>query len=121
MELNWNKIVHFVNNGTPEPAHKVTKSENEWKQLLTDEEGETVTLFTTDKILPKESPFMKQYPNVVGFPLYFEVSKQGLVMKFEAKEVSAKIPKKAFEVPKEGYEKMTMEEFNKSVSKMGGE
>ena len=35
--LNWNDIVRYANNGSPEPARRVKKTEDEWRQLLSPE------------------------------------------------------------------------------------
>ena len=36
--MNWNDVIHFANNGTPEPDKKIAKSEDEWKKILTPEQ-----------------------------------------------------------------------------------
>ena len=35
--LTWKNIEHFVKNGVPAPENKVIKTEEEWKQLLSDD------------------------------------------------------------------------------------
>lgn len=36
--LTWADVVHFAENGNPEPPRRVEKSEKEWKQILTKEQ-----------------------------------------------------------------------------------
>ena len=36
--LNWNDIIKFVNHGNPTPPNRVEKSDEEWQELLTEEE-----------------------------------------------------------------------------------
>ncbi|WNB17129.1 peptide-methionine (R)-S-oxide reductase MsrB [Marivirga arenosa] len=36
--MNWNEVIKYANNGSPEPPKKVEKTETEWKEILTAEE-----------------------------------------------------------------------------------
>ena len=36
--LTWKDILHLARNGNPEPTQKVSKSDAEWRELLSDEE-----------------------------------------------------------------------------------
>lgn len=36
--MNWNDVMNYAKNGSPEPDRKVTKTESEWKELLTPEQ-----------------------------------------------------------------------------------
>jgi len=36
--MNWNDVIRYANNGSPEPARRMEKTEQEWKALLTEEE-----------------------------------------------------------------------------------
>jgi len=36
--MNWNDVIKYANNGSPEPPKKVEKTETEWKEILTAEE-----------------------------------------------------------------------------------
>jgi peptide-methionine (R)-S-oxide reductase len=36
--LNWNDIIHFAVNGNPQPDRRVEKTDEEWKELLTEEQ-----------------------------------------------------------------------------------
>ncbi|HEY3301156.1 MAG TPA: peptide-methionine (R)-S-oxide reductase MsrB [Methylophilaceae bacterium] len=36
--LTWKDILHLARNGNAEPAQKVSKSDSEWRELLSDEE-----------------------------------------------------------------------------------
>jgi peptide methionine sulfoxide reductase msrA/msrB len=38
MILKWLDVIKFVNHGNPEPDQRVNKSEQEWKQILTEEQ-----------------------------------------------------------------------------------
>ncbi|WP_404340497.1 peptide-methionine (R)-S-oxide reductase MsrB [Pseudoalteromonas mariniglutinosa] len=35
--LTWNDILHFATTGNPQPDHKVVKSEQQWREQLTDD------------------------------------------------------------------------------------
>ena len=78
-------------------------------------------LYVTDKIMPAVSPFAHVFPDLKGFPLRYEIGRDGTRITYEAKEISNKINAKDFEIPTTGYERMTMEEFQKSLGKMGEE
>jgi len=47
--LNWNSIVKFANNGTPNPDKRVEKTEAEWQEILTDEEFRVTRLKGTER------------------------------------------------------------------------
>jgi len=32
--LQWNDVLNFARNGNPEPDHKVQKTDDEWRQVL---------------------------------------------------------------------------------------
>lgn len=36
--INWNKVISFANNGTPQPDKRVEKTEAEWEEQLTPDE-----------------------------------------------------------------------------------
>jgi len=36
--MNWNDIIRFANNGSPQPDKRVEKSDAEWKKILTPEQ-----------------------------------------------------------------------------------
>ena len=86
------------------------------KQILRGEDGEII-VFTTDKITPAKNPF-RQFGDMKGFPLEFMVNQGGVVATFTAKELGGKIGKTEFDIPKAGYEKMTMQQFNKMLGKL---
>jgi hypothetical protein len=89
------------------------------KVTITSEENGTVTLFVTDKIAPLASPFERQFPGLKGFPLEFSANKGGARAVFTATEIGSKAAKSDFKIPtvKEGYERMTMDEFQKFIGK----
>lgn len=35
--LNWNEVIKIANNGSPTPDNRVEKTEQEWKELLSEE------------------------------------------------------------------------------------
>lgn len=47
--LNWNRILHFVNKGNPEPEKKISKSELEWKTQLTEDQYRITRLKGTER------------------------------------------------------------------------
>ncbi|GAB3667081.1 peptide-methionine (R)-S-oxide reductase MsrB [Echinicola sediminis] len=47
--LNWNDIIQFANHGNPTPAKKVEKTEEEWKELLTEEQFQITRLKGTER------------------------------------------------------------------------
>ena len=89
------------------------------KVTITSEDNGTVTLFVTDKIDPTASPFERQFPGLKGFPLEFSANKGGARAVFTATEIGSKVNKSDFKIPsvKEGYERMTMDEFQKFIGK----
>lgn len=36
--LNWNDIIRYANHGGPAPLHRIEKSDDEWRKILTEEE-----------------------------------------------------------------------------------
>jgi methionine-R-sulfoxide reductase len=36
--MNWNEVIKFANNGSPQAPKRVEKTDEEWKSILTDEE-----------------------------------------------------------------------------------
>ncbi len=36
--LNWNDIIRFANNGAPQPDKRVEKTEDEWREILTEDQ-----------------------------------------------------------------------------------
>ncbi|HLT71400.1 MAG TPA: peptide-methionine (R)-S-oxide reductase MsrB, partial [Cyclobacteriaceae bacterium] len=53
--MNWTDVLKYAENGNPEPAQRVTKSDNEWKKLLPDD----VYVITRGK--GTERPFTGEY------------------------------------------------------------
>jgi hypothetical protein len=105
---------------TYDPKTKKTISGYECtKATIKTEDGGTVTLFVTDKIAPANSPFERQFPDLKGFPLEFSANKGGARAVFTATEIGSKAASSEFRIPtaKEGYERMTMDEFQKFIGK----
>ena len=80
--------------------------------------GDTLIAYVTQQIKPEGSYFDKAFKGIDGFPLEYTMGAQGIMMTYTALEVSDAIDQKAFEIP-EGYEEMSLEEFQKSVGGMG--
>ena len=83
-------------------------------------DGDNMVMYITDKITPVGSQLNQQFKDLKGFPLQYQMDNGGLKMTLKASEVSTTVPSSnEFEVP-DGYEKMTMEEFQKMAGSMGG-
>jgi GLPGLI family protein len=75
---------------------------------------DVVTVYYTEDL---PSGTNSQYKELKGFPLEYEVSQQGMIMQFTAKEVSKdKVSDELFEIP-EGYTETTKDDLGKM---MGG-
>lgn len=102
----------------------VIKETNETKEVagfkckkaeVTDSKGNKSIVWYTPDIEGRTDK--GQFKGISGFPMEFEVSQQGMTMKFVVKNVSEeKVPDEMFNIPP-GYKEMTMDEFKKS---MGG-
>ena len=46
--MNWNDVMRYANNGSPTPAKRVEKTEEEWKALLTPEQFRITRLKGTE-------------------------------------------------------------------------
>lgn len=89
-----------------------------YRATVTTNDGAEMKYYITEKITPPIGIDQKGKENLKGYPLLMEIDAgQGMVMVFEAIEVSDNVPDDTFSVP-EGYEKMTMEEFEKSMGEM---
>ena len=78
---------------------------------------EPLTVYYTEELNTKKTK--SQYKNLEGlkgFPMQYEINNEGMKMVMSAKEVkNEKISENEFTIP-EGYEVMTMEEFQKMMS-----
>ncbi len=92
-----------------------------YKATIKMENGTSMTYYITEKILPPTGIKQKDKKlGLKGYPLEMKIDTgQGFEMVFVATEVSDKLPDAAFAVP-EGYQKMTMEEFEKMTGGMLG-
>ena len=80
---------------------------------VTTNDGTVLEYYVTDKI--QMPPLEKNVQQLAGFPLRMTLAaKDGGKMIFVAKEVVSELPENVFEV-EDGYTKMTMEEFEKSI------
>lgn len=87
---------------------------------IPDIQGMTVTGYATDAI--KTDANVIQGMNGLkmdGFPLEFTVVNPQMKMTMQTTEVKESVDTKVFEMNTEGYTKMTMEEFSKSMGGMG--
>lgn len=81
-------------------------------------EGVTFEVYLTDRINPQASYFQELFKGIQGFPLQFYVEMEGVGLTLTAQSVDSKVDRAVFAVPT-GYEKMTGEEFAKSMGGMG--
>lgn len=83
-----------------------------------DGKEETVTIYYTEEI--PTSDIKSVYKGLKGYPMEYQVTQSGVKMTFTAKSVSKDpVPDSKFEIPKDGYKVVTMEEFQKSMMEMG--
>ena len=47
--MDWNRVIHFANHGSPDPSRRVEKSEAEWKKELTTEQYQITRLKGTER------------------------------------------------------------------------
>ncbi|HEX8515901.1 MAG TPA: GLPGLI family protein [Bacteroidia bacterium] len=81
---------------------------------------ETATVWYTEEIPTSEVKSV--YKGLKGFPMEYMLNQSGIKMTFTAKSVSKEtVPDTKFEIPKEGYTETTMEDFQKSMQKMGAQ
>ena len=88
---------------------------------MPDMQGMSVTGYATDEI--KTDANVIQGMNglkLEGFPLQFTVVNPQMKMTMQTTDIKEAVDAKVFEISTEGYTKMTMEEFSKSMGGMGG-
>ncbi len=92
-----------------------------YKASVTMDNGMTMKYYITEKIQPPVGVKKKEKKLALkGYPLEMIIDAgQGMEMVFKATEVSDKLPEGVFSVP-EGYQKMTMEEFQEMTGGMLG-
>ncbi len=92
-----------------------------YKATVVKEDGMVMKFYITEKIQPPTGMKKKDKALALkGYPLEMIISAgEGMDMVFKATEVSNKLPEDAFKVP-EGYQKMTMEEFQEMTGGMLG-
>ncbi len=52
--MNWNDVIKFANNGSPEPPKRVEKTDSEWKSILTTEEFQVARKKGTERAFSGE-------------------------------------------------------------------
>lgn len=57
--LNWDDILNFSKNGTPEPTRRIEKTNEEWKSILTKEQYQVARLKGTER--PGSGAFCESY------------------------------------------------------------
>ncbi|MCW3085686.1 MAG: hypothetical protein JWP12_3052 [Bacteroidetes bacterium] len=83
-----------------------------------DGKEEMVTIYYTEEI--PTSDIKSVYKGLKGYPMEYQITQGGIKMTFTAKSVSKDpVPDNKFELPKDGYKEMTMEEFQKTMLQMG--
>lgn len=92
-----------------------------YKATIKMENGTSMKYYITEKITPPTGIKKKDKKLALkGYPLEMVIDTgQGFEMVFKAKEVSDKLPEDVFTVP-EGYQKMTMKEFEEMTGGMLG-
>ncbi|HPK10836.1 MAG TPA: hypothetical protein PK147_08170 [Saprospiraceae bacterium] len=80
-----------------------------------------VTGYITDKIIT-DAQVIQGYGDVAmeGFPLEFTVKNDMMTLTISSVEIKDTVDPKEFNMNTEGYTKMTMEEFQKTMGGMGG-
>jgi GLPGLI family protein len=85
-----------------------------------DGKTEVVNIYYTEEI--PGSDIKSAYKGLKGFPMEYIINQGVVKMTFTAKNVSkTPVDDSKFEIPKEGYTETTMEEFQKSMGKMGAQ
>lgn len=85
-----------------------------------DGKEENVNVFYTDEI--PTSDLKSAYKGLKGFPMEYLMNQGGIKMTFTAKSVDKEaVADSKFDIPKEGYTETTMEDFQKSMQKMGAQ
>ena len=54
MKIDWNKVIQYANNGSPEAPRRVEKKDSEWKDILTKEQFEITRLKGTERAFSGE-------------------------------------------------------------------
>lgn len=81
---------------------------------------EVVNVYYTDEI--PTSDMKSAYKGLKGFPMEYAMNQGGIKMSFVTKSVSKEpVADSKFDIPKEGYTETTMEDFQKSMQRMGGQ
>lgn len=95
-------------------AHKVTIK-------IPNTEGMVVSGYVTDEIKTDASVIQgTEGLKLEGFPLEFTINNPQMKLVIQAKEISKEVDTAALAPNTEGYTKMSMEEFSKSMGGMGG-
>jgi len=80
----------------------------------------TLDFYITDKVAIEKSYFDEMYNGKLnGTPLEFSIAQGPINMVLTATALEKDVPSGAFDAP-EGYEEMSLEEFQKSMGAMGG-
>ena len=53
--MNWNDVIRYANHGNPDPPRRVEKTEEEWKELLTDEQFPVTRKKGTERAFSSDS------------------------------------------------------------------
>lgn len=81
---------------------------------------DVLNVFYTDEI--PTSDIKAPYKGLKGFPMEYSMSTNGIKMNFTTKAVSKDpVPDSKFDIPKEGYKEVTMDELQKMAGQMGGQ
>ncbi len=99
-------------------GHECTKLTVKSKE---DPEADGMVLFVAKNIKASNKLIQgMEHFDIQGFPLEYQINAQGMKMVTTAVELKHEVPKGAFDINTNGYQKMTLEEFTKQMGAMGG-
>lgn len=87
------------------------------KAILTPNGGPAIEMYVSKKIKPENSQIKDLFKDLVGFPLQMSVNAEGVGITITAQNINRDIDSDNFKIP-EGYQKMTMEEFQEQMGGM---
>jgi GLPGLI family protein len=83
------------------------------KAIASQKDGGDIIIYCTNDIIAKNQGFADQYKGIEGFPMEYQMTQNGMNMKFVAKSVSKeKVDASKFTIPKD-YKITTKEEIAK--------
>lgn len=84
-------------------------------------QGAEITVYVTEEISITADIIQGiSGDKINGFPLEYSIGAPGMQMVYSTVEIKDKVDASVFNINTDGYEEMTMEEFQKQMSSMGG-